>query len=60
MLIAMSASAIKGRHSIAVSERESMVYVAKGRRKLSRKNSGLPTGRNPHGNGYAIVGDGFR
>lgn len=33
-------------------------YIAKGRRRLNEKNSGLPKVRNHHGNGDIIVGNG--
>jgi len=46
---------IKDSCSVAASEREFIVYNAKERRRLNVGNSGLPTGRNPQGNGSAIV-----
>lgn len=53
----MSASTVKDIYSIATSERGYIVYKAKERRRLNVGNSGLPTGRNSHGNGSVIVGN---
>lgn len=50
-----SASMLKDIHKISTSKRGHVVYSAKGKRRLGIKNSGLPTRRNPHGNGSVIV-----
>lgn len=51
-----SASIPKDSHQITTSERGIVVCNAKERCRLGIQNSGLPTVRNRHGNGFAIVG----
>lgn len=52
----MSASTNKGSQLVTTSERGHVVYNAKDRRRLGIWNSRLPKGRNPYGNGFAILG----
>jgi len=56
----MSASISNGDYSIATSKRRHIVHNAKEEQRLNNWNSGLPKGRNPQGNGSAIVGTGYR
>ena len=50
----------KDNHSVATSERGHIVYIAKGRDRLSTRNSGRPKERNLYGCGYVIVGHSIR
>lgn len=59
VLLIISASMTRENQKILTSERGDRIYKTTWKRKLRMGNSGLPTGRNPHGNGAAIVGGGI-